>query len=75
MPANTPGVVTFVPGRMSPYRLLVRAVDGPKRKGYMWEILSADHNRRSIVRSSTSFKSMAEAYDDGAVALGRLNSR
>jgi hypothetical protein len=75
MPTNTPGVVTPVPGRISPYRLLVRAVDDPRRKGYVWEILPMDHDRRSIERSSTVFKSMAEAYDDGAVALGQLNSR
>jgi len=34
-----------------------------------------DHGRRSIERSPTAFKSMAEAHDDGTVALGRLNSR
>ena len=73
MPANTPDIVAPVPGRISPYRLLVRAVDGHRRKGYVWEILPTDHNRRSIVRSSTVFKSMAEAYDVGAIALVRLN--
>jgi hypothetical protein len=75
MPANTPRIGAAVPGGLSPYRLLVRAVDGPKRKGYMWEIFPMDYGRPSIERSSTRFKSMAEAYDVGAVALGRLNSR
>jgi hypothetical protein len=75
MPTNTPGVVTSVPGRISPYRLLVRAVDGPTRKGYMWEIFPMDYGQRLIERSSTSFKSMAEAYDKRAIALDLLNSR
>jgi hypothetical protein len=75
MPTNTPGIVAPVSGGISPYRLLVRAVDDPRRKGYVWEILPMDHGRRSIERSSTVFKSMAEAYGDGSVALGRLNSR
>ena len=75
MPANTPGIVASVPARISPYRLLVRAVDDPRRKGFVWEIFPMDHGQRSIERSSTAFKSMAEAYDDGAAALGRLNSQ
>jgi hypothetical protein len=75
MPANTPYIVTPLAGITSLYRLLVRAVDDPRRKGYVWEILQTDCGRRSIERSSTVFKSMAEAYDDGAVVLGRLNSR
>jgi hypothetical protein len=70
MPAGTVAPVT---GRTNLYRLLVRAVDDPRRKGYIWEILSMDHDRRSIERSPTVFKSMAEAYDVGAIALGRLN--
>jgi hypothetical protein len=41
----------------------------------VWEIFPMDHGQRSIERSSTAFKSMAEAYDDGAAALGRLNSQ
>jgi hypothetical protein len=73
MPENTPGVVVPIPGRLSPYRLLVRAVDDPRRKGFVWEIFPVARGQRSIERSSTTFKSMAEAYDDGAAALGRLN--
>jgi hypothetical protein len=75
MPAETPGIVASLAGRTNLYRLLVRAVDDPRRKGYVWEILQIDNGRRSIERSSTVFKSMAEAYDVGAVALGRLNNR
>jgi hypothetical protein len=75
MPPNTPGVVTPVTGGTSLYRLLVKAVGDPRRKGYVWEILPIDNGRGSIERSATVFKSMAEAYDVGAVALGRLNSR
>jgi hypothetical protein len=75
MQANTPDNETPLAGRTSLYRLLVRAVDDPRRKEYMWEILPMDNGRRSIERSSTVFKSMAEAHDVGAVALGRLNNR
>ena len=75
MPTNTPSIVAPVSGGISPYRLLVRAVDNPRRKGFVWEIFSMDYGQRSIERSPTAFKSMAEAHDDGTVALGRLNSR
>ena len=75
MPANTPDIATPLADITSLYRLLVRAVDDPRRKGYVWEILQIDNSRRSIERSSTVFKSMAEAYVGGAAALGRLNSQ
>jgi hypothetical protein len=75
MPANTFSILPDVPGRISPYRLLVRAVDDPRRKGFVWEVFPLDHRQPSVERSLTAFKSMAEAYDDGAVALGRLNRR
>ena len=38
MPANTSGIAAPVPSRISAYRLLVRAVDDPRRKGFVWEI-------------------------------------
>jgi hypothetical protein len=47
----------------------VRAVADPRRKGFVWEIFTMDHGQRSIERSSTAFKSMAEAYDDGPPLL------
>jgi hypothetical protein len=75
MPANTRGTVVPGPGRISPFRLLVRAVDDRRLKGFVWEIFPLDHNQPSIDRSSTAFKSLAEAYDEGAVTLRRLNSR
>jgi hypothetical protein len=75
MPTNTSDIVAPLAGLTSLYRLLVRAVDDPRRKGYVWEILPVDNGRGSVERSSTVFKSMAEAYDLGAVALRRLNSR
>jgi hypothetical protein len=75
MPDNTPVVVAPTPGIIGPYRLLVRAVDDPRRKGFVWEIFPMGRGQRSIERSSAAFKSMAEAYDVGAAALGRLNSR
>jgi hypothetical protein len=75
MPANTSSILPDVPGRINPYRLLVRAVDDPRRKGFVWEVFPRDHGQPLVERSSTAFKSMAEAYDDGAVALGRLNHR
>jgi hypothetical protein len=75
MPANTSGIAAPVPSRISPYRLIVRAVDDPRRKGFVWEIFPMGPGERSIERSPTTFKAMAEAYDDGAVALGRLNNR
>jgi hypothetical protein len=71
---NTPGVVAPLPGRIGSYRLLVRAMDDPRRKGFVWEIFPMARGQRSIARSSTAFKSMAEAYDVGAAALARLNS-
>ena len=75
MPANMRD--TVVPGlrRISPYRLLVRAVDDRRLKGFVWEIFPLDHSQPSIDRSSTAFKSLAEAYDEGAVTLHRLNNR
>jgi hypothetical protein len=75
MPANTRGAV--VPGhqRISPYRLLVRALDDRRLKGFVWEIFPLDHSQPPIDQSSTAFKSLAEAYDEGAVTLRRLNSR
>jgi hypothetical protein len=75
MPDNIPGVVAPIPGIIGPYRLLVRAVDDPRRKGFVWEIFPMARGLRSIERLSTAFKSMAEAYDVGAAALARLNSR
>ena len=75
MPANTSGIVAHAHSRISPYRLLVKAVDVPRRKAFVWEIFPMGPGQRLIQRSSTTFKSMAEAYVDGAVALGRLNNR
>ena len=46
MPTNTPDIVAPLAGRTSLYRLLVRAVDDPRRKGYVWEILPVDNGRR-----------------------------
>jgi hypothetical protein len=75
MPTNTPGIVAPGAGRTNLYRLLVKAVDDPRRRGFVWEIFQVDYDQRSIERSSTVFKSMAEAHDVGTVALGRLNNR
>jgi hypothetical protein len=75
MPTNMRGNVVPGPGRISPYRLLVRAVDDRRLKGFVWEIFPLDHGQPSIDRSSTAFRSLAEAYDEGAVTLRRLNSR
>ena len=75
MPAETPGIVASLAGRTNLYRLLVRAVDDPRRKCFVWEIFPMGPSQRSIERSSTAFKSMAEAYNDGAAVLGRLNNR
>jgi hypothetical protein len=38
----------------------------------MWEIVRGNGQETSFQRSSESFKTMAEAYDHGSVALGLL---
>jgi hypothetical protein len=74
MPVNPLDILPPVPGRIGPYRLVVKAVDDPRRKGYVWAIIPVEHYQRSIKQSATTFKSMAEACDEGAVALKLMNS-
>ena len=74
MPARPADTAAAFPARNGPYRLLVKAVDDPRRRRFVWEILPVDHGRPPFKRSSTSYRSMAEAYEGGTVALRLLNS-
>jgi hypothetical protein len=56
----------------APFRLVVKARSSSGRKAFMWEIVRGNGQETSIQQSSESFKTMAEAYDHGSVALGLL---
>jgi hypothetical protein len=56
-----------------PYRVVVRARPGAQRRDFIWEIVRIDRGDQSVVKASIrSFRSMEEAYDSGAAALGKL---
>jgi hypothetical protein len=52
------------------YRLVVIArTSSGSKKGYFWEIVREDEERRVVHTSSAAYKSMEEAYTNGAMAL------
>ena len=62
-------------GYETPYRLVVRAgTSSSSKKGYIWEIVCEDEELRVIRASSVSYKSMEEAYTNGAMALKELGA-
>jgi hypothetical protein len=59
------------PDYEAPYRLVVKAASS-SRKGFIWEIFGGEPKQTVIWRSSESFKTMENAYANGAVALGLI---
>jgi hypothetical protein len=59
------------PDYEAPYRLVVKAASS-SRKGFIWEIFGGEPKQTIIWRSSESFKTMENAYANGAVALGLI---
>ncbi len=52
------------------YRLVVRArTSSGSKKGYVWEIVRENEERRVVRASSAAYKSMEEAHTNGAMAL------
>ena len=59
----------------TPYRLVVRAkTSSGSKKGYIWEIVREDEERRVVRASSAAYKSMEEAYTQGAMALKQFRA-
>ena len=67
------GSASFVAPGPPQRRVLVRA-SGLARRGYVWEIVHSDMKGNiSVERTSArSFRTMEDAYSDGAAALARL---
>jgi hypothetical protein len=62
-------------GYETPYRVVVRArTSSGSKKGYIWEIVREDEERRVVHASSISYKSMEEAHTDGVMALKELRA-
>jgi hypothetical protein len=68
-----PGSPSVPPPEPPQRRVLVRA-GGLARRGYVWEIVHGDMmGNISVERTSArSFRTMEDAYRDGAAALARL---
>jgi hypothetical protein len=54
------------------YRVVVKARNQAAPKGFVWEIVYQGNEETLIDRSSKSFQTMEEAYDQGSVALRLL---
>ena len=62
-------------GYETPYRVVVRArTSSGSKKGYIWEIVCEDEELRVVRASSVSYKSMEEAYTNGAMALKEVRA-
>jgi hypothetical protein len=55
----------------SRYRIIVKANDASRRRGFLWEIVS-DDTGGVIQASRQSFKTLQRAYDDGCAALAQF---
>ena len=55
------------------YRLLVHA-SNHNSKSFSWTILQEDNDRVPIMQSLVTFRSMADAYVAGTVALGKFKT-
>ena len=56
------------------YRVVVRA-SGLARRGFIWEIVHSDVKANAFVKetSARSFRTMEEAFNDGAAVLAKWN--
>jgi hypothetical protein len=73
MTATPANFSTGIDSRPS-FRLVVKARTSG-HKGYVWEIVNEDdHLHRPVDRSSDSYATMEEAYDDGSIALSRVRA-
>jgi hypothetical protein len=56
------------------YRVVVKG-SGSSRRGFIWEIIHSDVKGGSTVKqtSTQSFRTMEDAYSDGAAALAKWN--
>lgn len=68
-----PGSTSYVAPDPPQRRVVVRA-SGLTRRGYVWEIVHGDMKGNASVErtSARSFRTMEDAYSDGAAALARL---
>ena len=55
------------------YRLLVHA-SNHNSKSFSWTIFQEDNDRVPIMQSLVTFRSMADAYVAGTVALGKFKT-
>jgi|KBSMisStandDraft_5_1062788.scaffolds.fasta_scaffold738261_2 hypothetical protein len=57
------------------YRVVVKANDASRRRGFSWEIVLDDTDGIAVVRASReSFKTLQRAYDNGCAALAQFGN-